>query len=345
MDQISDSDSDSDSSTPYRCKKNEELTKMHRETWLCPELWAVCLCSEQFDPDSPELPAPLGVLKNPIQQMPAVLDALAQCCIYEPRHQNVAVSVIATTAGTMLFVSQEGGSLALAVGHLHNVLAYIRRIRESEALPSNSEHIKELMRDFELFLIKFSFKKLRRRILKHLDAFVNLAPLLPSPERYEGVDGMDADIARLLSLMDVFRDIRSKLLLPGPVSDADLIWIMGCLKASYQDFKPEYTFEDPEDYGLSIFYDLSVSLCMSFRSRVRNLILIVPAVKTAVRNSLLSIGRSFRKMWSFRENFLTLVRLATSDHLSGLISSHCIIEAVLPMQRPVTIDLRFDTFL
>lgn len=203
-----------------------------------PELALACLYANQhesnayFDPyrDAPyERSRPA---KHPFQKnnkdkdVAIVLDALAECSMYEARHHSVSISLTVTVTNATLYVAQVGGSMDVVVGHLHGIMAHLRRIRESISSPVPPEHRSQrgfdlrLAREFGFFLTKFSIDKLRWRILKHIDTFLNdYLPKVPGGIPAIPQEDLQAFTADL-------RDIRARLPHQGPVGDSDIVWLM-----------------------------------------------------------------------------------------------------------------------
>lgn len=218
-------------------------------SYYYPEFWIACLYADQFgrdhdDSDSHMGPAKVSYLEGRGDRAIArVLDGFAACCVQEAQHQSVSISLTTTNADVTLYVAQVGGSLSRVVDHLHRIIDYIRRIRESVKLPTGpSEHRgknkfdQRLIREFEMFLYRSSFEKLRHRILKHIDTIVDeYASLLPVAGSYPD---MDVHFARVHKLIDDFRTIQNRLPLQGSVSDTEMLWLQQRIGALYTDWNP-----------------------------------------------------------------------------------------------------------
>lgn len=129
-----------------------------------------------------------------------------------------------------------GGSLHPVVDHLHGIVNYIHRIRESA---DSSVVPPRLILELEMFLTKFFFEKLRRRILKHIDTFVDqYASILSAP--LAGTEPfIDMHRTRLLGLIENLRSIRNRLPLRGQVDESEILWLMERIKMIYVDWRPE----------------------------------------------------------------------------------------------------------
>lgn len=189
-----------------------------------------------------------------------LLDVLAECCLHEARHQSVSISATITQSDLTLYVSQIGGSLDGVVEHLHNVVGVLRRIKEST--PSTSENRGSLgvnlrlERDLEIFITKLSYEKLRRRILMHVDTFIDeYVPLilqLPPDHRWETFLStsyvssryFDVPFVLLQALADEFRAVKNKLSIEGTLlSGADLAWLLDRIGGWHKEWVADPAFK------------------------------------------------------------------------------------------------------
>ncbi|KII85647.1 hypothetical protein PLICRDRAFT_178690 [Plicaturopsis crispa FD-325 SS-3] len=255
---------------------------------------------------------------NKDKDVARVLDALAECSMYKAQHQSVSVSLTVTETQTTLYVAQVGGAMDVVVDHLHGITNHLHRIRDSasSSVPPEYRYSRDgfdirVIREFATFICKFSIDKLRWRILKHIDTFLD--EYLPKVPKLPVISHED-----LKTFAEDLRAIRTRLPLQGPVEDRDVAWLMERVK--------------------------EWDLCWRLKPRgveVRD----VPKFIDICVKSTFSFERYLQKILFCRNNCFVLLDLLTCRHLSVFLNGGFNIEAIPSIQRPMSIDIRYEAFL
>jgi hypothetical protein len=121
-----------------------------------------------------------------------VLDALASFCVFKASEQVTAVSASLTPKGTKLWIAQNEPVPIEVEEHIENLWSILSRLAASippqpsppdqdSPDPNQTNDTLQFIDELRLNIYRFSFAKVRQRLLKHQDEWL---PVLVSMENY-----------------------------------------------------------------------------------------------------------------------------------------------------------------